>query len=39
MPAIGESRLSAADLEAVLAYLQTIGAVAEGGQASQPAAE
>jgi mono/diheme cytochrome c family protein len=37
MPAIRESRLSAADLEAVLAYLQSIGAV-EGG-AAQSAAE
>ncbi len=31
MPSIGESRVSADDLEAVLAYLVTIGAVADEG--------
>jgi mono/diheme cytochrome c family protein len=38
MPAINEGRLSAEDMEAVLAYLQTIGGV-EGGAAPMPAAE
>jgi mono/diheme cytochrome c family protein len=36
MPAIHEARLSDADLEAVLAYLNTIGTVA--GDTAQPAA-
>lgn len=37
MPAIRETRLSAADMEAVLAYLVTVGGVADGGAA--PAGE
>ncbi len=37
MPAIREARLSAADMEAVLAYLQTIGAVTGGDAATPPA--
>ncbi len=36
MPAIHENRLSAADLEAMLAYLNTIGAIGDG---STPAAQ
>lgn len=38
MPAINEHRLSAADMEAVLAYLQSIGGVTGGSAEPQPAA-
>lgn len=37
MPAISESRLSAEDMEAVLAYLQTIGGVTGGSAEPMPA--
>jgi mono/diheme cytochrome c family protein len=39
MPAIRENRLSAADMESVLAYMATIGAVSDGTAGATPAGD